>query len=115
VTYAYKGQENPIETIRYLNGALKTIHYQGFPVLKGYILQALSEAHAMAQQPHACWQSIGQLGHVLEQNKQVQERSNTRFNTASNTARKGINSLLLHDYRRALALMKKAYTPMIQR
>jgi transcriptional regulator with XRE-family HTH domain len=102
-------QENPAEAIRYLNGALKTIYYQGFPVLKGYILQALSEAYAMAQQPHACWQSIGQLEHVLEQYEQVQERSNTRFNTASFTAQKGIDALLLHDYRRALALMEKSF------
>lgn len=111
-------QENPVEAIRYLNGALKTIHYQGFPVLKGYILQALSETYAMAQQPQACWQTIGQLEHVLEQGERVQERSNTRFNAASYTAQKGINTLLLHDYRRALALMEKSlqtYDPALIR
>jgi len=111
-------QENPHEAIRYLKGALKTIHYQGLPVLKGYILQALSEAYAKAQQPQECWQSIGQVEHVLAQHQQHQERSNTRFNAASFTAQKGINALLLHDYQRALALMDKSlltYDPTLIR
>jgi transcriptional regulator with XRE-family HTH domain len=111
-------QENPHQAIRYLNGALKTIHYQGLPMLKGYILQALSEAYAKAQQPQECWQSIGHLEHVLEQHEHVQERSNTRFNAASFTAQKGINAVLLHDYQRALALMDKSlltYDPALIR
>ena len=111
-------QENPNEAIKYLKGALKTIHYQGLLVLKGYILQALSEAYAKAQQPQACWQSIGQLEHVLEQHEHFQERSNTRFNAASFTAQKGINALLLHDHQRALALMDKSlltYDPTLIR
>src|ERR1700687_5615071 len=72
----------------------------------------------ITKRSRASKQTIGQLEHVLEQGLQVQERSNTRFNVASYTAQKGINALLLHDYRRALALMEKSlqtYDPALIR
>ena len=101
-------QEKPIEAIKYLKGALKTIHYLGLPTLKAYTLQGLSEAYAKAQQAQECWQSIGQLEHILGQREQTTERSNTRLSIASVTAQKGINAVLLHDHRRALSLMDKS-------
>jgi transcriptional regulator with XRE-family HTH domain len=102
-------QEKPTDAIKYLQGALKTIHYLGLPTLKAYTLQGLSEAYAKAQQTQECWQSIGQLEHILEQGEHItEERSNTRLNTASVTAQKGINAVLLHDHQRALALMDKS-------
>jgi transcriptional regulator with XRE-family HTH domain len=111
-------KEDPSEAIRYLNGALKMIHYQGLPMLKGYILQALSEAYAKVQEEQACWQSIGQLERILDNQEQTPEHSNTRLNIASFTAQKGIDALLLHDYRRALALIEKSllkYDPTLIR
>jgi len=111
-------KEDPSEAIRYLKGALKMIHYQGLPTLKGYILQALSEAYAKVQEEQACWQSIGQLERILDNQEQTPERSNTRLNIASCTAQKGIDALLLHDYRRALALIDKSllkYDPTLIR
>lgn len=111
-------QEKPVEAIKYLKGALKTIHYLGLPTLKAYTLQGLSEAYAKAQQAQECWQSIGQLEHTLEQRGQTTERSNTRLSAASVTAQKGINAVLLHDHRRALSLMDKSlitYDPALIR
>jgi len=111
-------QEKPIEAIKYLKGALKTIHYLGLPTLKAYTLQGLSEAYAKAQQAQECWQSIGQLEHILGQREQTTERSNTRLSIASVTAQKGINAVLLHDHRRALSLMDKSlitYDPALIR
>ena len=103
-------QEKPLEAIKYLKGALKTIHYLGLPTLKAYTLQGLSEAYAKAQQAQECWRSIGQLEHILGQREQTTERSNTCLNIASVTAQKGINAVLLHDHRRALSLMDKSLT-----
>jgi len=103
-------KEKPAEAIKYLRGALKTIHYLGLPTLKAYTLQGLSEAYAKAKQAQECWQSIGQLERILDQREQTTERSNTRLSTASVTAQKGINAVLLHDHRRALALMDKSLT-----
>ena len=111
-------KEEPEEAIRYLNGALKTIHYLGLPTLKGYTLQALSEAYAKTQQAQECWRSIGQLERILDQREPATERSNTRLNMASVTAQKGINALLLHDHHRALALIDKSlitYDPALIR
>ncbi len=103
-------QEKPAEAIKYLKGALKTIHYLGLPTLKAYTLQGLSEAYAKAQQAQDCWQSVRQLERILEQRGLTIERSNMRLSTTSVTAQKGINAVLLHDHRRALALMNKSLT-----
>ena len=103
-------QDNPTEAIRYLNGALKTINNVGLPHLKGYILQALSEAYAKDQRPQECWHTIGLLERTLERQEQNQVPSKTRRFASSITAQKGVNAVLLHDYGRALALIDKSLT-----
>jgi tetratricopeptide (TPR) repeat protein len=103
-------KEEPEEAIRYLKGALRTIHYLGLPTLKGYTLQALSEAYAKTQQSQECWRSIGQLERTFEHGELGTERNNSRLNIASVTAQKGINAVLLHDHHRAIALIDKSLT-----
>lgn len=103
-------QDKQTEAIRYLNSALKTIHNVGLPHLKGYILQALSEAYAKDQRPQECWHSIGLLERTLERQEQSQATSKTRCYASSITAQKGVNAVLLHDYQRALALIDKSLT-----
>ena len=103
-------QDNPTEAIRYLNGALKTINNVGLPHLKGYILQALSEAYAKDQRSQECWHTIGLLERTLERQEQSQVPSKTRRFASSITAQKGVNAVLLHDYGRALSLIDKSLT-----
>jgi len=103
-------QDKQTEAIRYLNGAYKTINNVGLPHLKGYILQALSEAYAKDQRPQECWHTIGLLERTLERQEQNQVPSKTRRYASSITAQKGVNAVLLHDHRRALALIDKSLT-----
>lgn len=103
-------QDRQAEAIRYLNGALKSINNVGLPHLKGYILQALSEAYAKDQQPQECWHTIGLLERTLERQEQSQVPGKTRRYASSITAQKGVNAVLLHDYQRALALIDKSLT-----
>ena len=54
----YIQQQMPMDAIEYTNEALQLINGLGFPALRGYILQALSEAYAMAKQSKASWRNI---------------------------------------------------------
>ncbi len=103
-------QDKQAEAIKYLNGAFKTIHHVGLPNLKGYILQALSEAYAKDQRSQECEQSIGLLERTLERQEPNQAPTKTQLYASSITAQKGVNAVLLHDYRRALALIDKSLT-----
>ncbi len=103
-------QEKILEAISYLNDAFDTIRGYGYPLLKGNILQVRSEAHAKAQQQQECWRSIGLAETMLQQKKQVSERSHRLFNAASVTAHKGTDALILHDYERAISLFDKSLT-----
>lgn len=101
-------QEQSIEAIRYLNGGLEVIRYAGLPGVRSYMLQALSEAYAKAQQPRECWHSIHLAERALEQYEQTQQNSKTQLFASSITAQKGVNAVHLHDYERAEALIDKA-------
>ena len=103
-------QEKIPESISYLNNAFEVIQGHGYPLLKGNILQVRSEAYAKAQQQQECWRSIGLAETMLQQKKQVSERSHRLFNAASVTAHKGTDALILHDYERAISLFNKSLT-----
>ncbi len=112
-TFARRGvtsiqQNMPTEAITYLNGALKLVNGLGLPCLRGYILQALSEAYAMAQQAGQCWRHIDLAQRSLERRGEVLERSNCYPNTSSILAQKGVNAVLLGDNDYAIALIDKS-------
>ncbi|HEY4035195.1 MAG TPA: hypothetical protein VGL94_14640 [Ktedonobacteraceae bacterium] len=111
-------QEKPREAIKYLTGALNAIDRFSVPNLKGYALQALSEAHAKAQQSQESWRSIGQAERILERQDQSLEKSRSRFNSSSVLAQKGVDAVLLQDHERAIALIDKSlinYDPTVIR
>jgi tetratricopeptide (TPR) repeat protein len=101
-------QEAPLEATKYLRGALNNINQSGLPNLRGYTLQALSEAYAKSQQSNECWQSVRLAERILERPRDSLEQSRSRFSTASILAQKGVNAVLLHDYERAISLIEKS-------
>jgi tetratricopeptide (TPR) repeat protein len=101
-------QDKPKEAIKYLTGALHTIDRFSVPVLKGYTLQALSEAYAKAQQSQESWRSLGQAERILERHEHSQEKSRSRFNSSSVLAQKGVDAVLLQDHECAIALIDKS-------
>lgn len=102
---AFIQQQKPIDAIQYLESALSTIDNLDFPCLRGYIFQALSEAHAMAQHKDQCWNNIDLAEQVLTRRNSVIESSHCDLNTTSVTAQKGVNAVLLKDYSQALTLL----------
>ncbi len=111
-------QERPSEAINYLSAALETINNAGFPKLRGYILQALSEAYAKAQESQKCWHCISLAERVLERGETSYERYQARFSIASVTAQKGVDAVLLKEHDRAITLIDKSlinYDPTIIR
>ena len=122
-TLARKGvtliqQERPKEAIIHLSGALD-ITNDDLPSLKGHILQALAEAYAKDQQSQESWIYITQAESYLGTTHYVQERSLIRGVTpASISAQKGINAVLLHDYKQAINLIDESlntYDPALIR
>ena len=114
----YIQQQMPMDAIEYIHAALQLINGLGYPSLRGYILQALSEAYAMAQQPKASWRHIELAERTLERKGSTFERSNCQLNTTSVVAQKGINAVLLHDNERAITLIDKGliqYDPTLIR
>ncbi len=102
-------QYQPIEAITHLNGALTQANGTGLPCLRGYILQALSEAHAMAQQANESKRYIDLAQRALERRGEVPEHTYCQLNTTSVTAQKGVNAVLLHDNEYAIALLTKVW------
>lgn len=91
----------------------RSIIRQPLPLLKGYILQALSEAHAKLQQAQACWQCLAEAEKsVLGAQEHQQEKTGSliRCNTASLMAQKGVDAVLLQDYQEAIRLMSASLT-----
>ena len=122
-TLARKGvtliqQERPKEAIIHLSGALD-ITTDDLPSLKGHILQALAEAYAKDQQSQESWTYITQAESYLGTTHYVQEKSLIRGVTpASISAQKGINAVLLHDYKQAINLIDESlntYDPALIR
>jgi tetratricopeptide (TPR) repeat protein len=101
-------EERPTEAITLLTAALDSINHVGLPYLRGYILQALSEAYAKAQAPQQCWQCIGLAERILERGNAASEQSQAKFTTASVMAQKGVDAVLLKDHHRAIALIDRS-------
>lgn len=100
-------QYQPVEAITYLNGALTLANGSGLPCLRGYILQALSEAHAIAQHSNESKRYIDLAQRALERRGEVQERTYCQLTTTSVTSQKGVNAVLLRDYNYALTLIDR--------
>ena len=114
----YIQQNMPTDALVFLNESLHLIDGYGLSYLRGYILQALSEAYAMSQQPQASWRMIDLAERALERKGSVLERSYCQANTTSTTAQKGVNAVLLHENDRAIALIEKGlskYDPTLVR
>ena len=114
----YIQQNKSTDAVVFLNEALHLIDGYGLPYLRGYILQALSEAYAMSQQPQASWRMIDLAERALERKGSALERSYCQANTTSTTAQKGVNAVLLHENDRAIALIEKGlskYDPTLVR
>lgn len=111
-------EDQPIDAIRHLNGALKLINNAGLSKLRAYALQALSEAYAKTQQTQQSWQCVILAERLLENCDTSPERYQARINTASLIAQKGVNAVLLKEHDRAIALIDKSlihYDPTMLR
>ena len=110
-------QEKPQEAILYLVSALNILDGADSSILRGYILQGLSEAYARAGQACESWRSIEEAEKYPT--GQVQEWSFIRGVTlASLTAQKGVNAVLLGEYQQALTYIDeglKIYDPALHR
>lgn len=105
-------QGKPEQAILYLENALNIIDNQNLPKLRGYILQALSEANAQTQRRYECWSYATQAEEISLQ--AVQEQSLIRFNPASVVSQKGVDAVFLGDFKIAIELIDqglKTYHP----
>lgn len=102
-------QEKPQEAVLYLTGALNILDGHTSSVLRGYILQGLSEAYAKANRTNESWGSIEQAEGYQTEQVQVHERSLIRGVTvASIAAQKGVNAVILHEHQRAITLIDES-------
>lgn len=102
-------QEKPEVAIIYLTGALNILDGYDSSVLRGYILQGLSEAYAKANMADESWRSIERAEEYQTDQVHIQERSLIRgVTTASIAAQKGVNAVLLREYQRAILLLDKS-------
>ncbi len=114
-------QEQPEQALLYLNAALPLIDEQPLPLLKGYILQALSEAYAKLHQDQGCWQYLAAAEKsvlVAEAHSPEKNVGLVRCNTASIMAQKGVDAVLLQDFSQAVHLISSSlviYDPRLVR
>ena len=111
-------QMKPIDAIQYLEGALIFIKGYDLPCLECYIYQALSEAYAMAQQSQKSWSNVVLAEKALQRKNEVLGISKVSSNTTSVTSQKGVNAVLLKDYKQALTLLDAGlakYDPNLRR
>jgi transcriptional regulator with XRE-family HTH domain len=114
-------EERAHDALRYLTAALETIRQAGLPGLRGYALQALSEAYAKSGQPQESWRAIGLAERILERyedGQQEGERTQAKIDMATVTAQKGVNAVLLGEYERAITSIEKSlqsYDPTLVR
>ena len=105
-------QSKAKQAILYLDNALNIIEARSLPKLQGYILQALSEAYAQDQQAYESWSHLERAQAITVQ--PGQELSFIRFNPSSTVAQKGVDSVFLGEYRKAIELIDqslKIYDP----
>ncbi|QBD82592.1 XRE family transcriptional regulator [Ktedonosporobacter rubrisoli] len=102
-------QEKPQEAVIYLVGALNLLDDHGSLVLRGYILQGISEAYAKVARADESWRSIEQAEKYQTECVCIQERSLIRgVTTASIAAQKGVNAVLLREHQRAITLIDES-------
>jgi transcriptional regulator with XRE-family HTH domain len=105
-------QSKPKQAILYLDNALNIIDARHLPKLKGYILQALSEASAQDKRAHESWSYLGKAEAIIMQS--AQEQSFIRFHPAATLAQKGVDAVFLEEYKDAIEsidLSLKSYYP----
>ena len=111
-------QNRPGKAVEYLNGAYQTITGQGLPHLRGYILQALSEAYGQLGEARESWHHLDLAEHALGRESGIIERTHCQANTTSVIAQRGVNAVWLTDYNRAVGLIEKGlrtYDPTLVR
>lgn len=104
--------------IEFLDKAHELIKELHLPYLQGYIFQALSEAHAVAQHEYDSNLNIDLAQYALAHCGEVPERSHCEANTTSVTAQKGVNAVHLHNYTSAITLIDQGianYNPTLVR
>jgi transcriptional regulator with XRE-family HTH domain len=99
-------QDKAKQALLYLDNALNIVGELNLPKLKGYLLQAFSEANAQDRRERECWDSIDQAESIVVQ--PTQERSLVRFNTTAVVAQKGVDAVLLKDYKGAIRLINNS-------
>jgi tetratricopeptide (TPR) repeat protein len=105
-------QSKAKQAILYLDNALNIIDARSLPKLKGYILQALSEAYAQDSHAYESWSHLERAQAIIVQ--PGQELSFIRFNPSSTVAQKGVDSVFLGEYKNAIELINqslKSYDP----
>ncbi|HEU5380508.1 MAG TPA: helix-turn-helix transcriptional regulator [Ktedonobacteraceae bacterium] len=101
------------QAILYLDNALNIIADRNLPKLKGYTLQALSEANAQEQHMRESWSCIEQVENIAISPFE-EEQSLIRFHSSSVIAQKGIDAVFLRDFKTAIDLINqslKTYYP----
>jgi tetratricopeptide (TPR) repeat protein len=96
----------------YLDNALNVIGTQDLPRLKGYTLQALSEANAQNHLEYESQLYLTQAEEIILSPEQ--EQSFIRFNPASTVAQKGVDAVFLGEYRHSIEFLDqsiKSYSP----
>jgi transcriptional regulator with XRE-family HTH domain len=105
-------QSKPKQAILYLDNALTIIDARNLPKLKGYILQALSEASAQDKRAYESWSYLGKAEAIAVQ--PTQEQSFIRFHPAATLAQKGVDAVFLEEYKDAIESIDqslKSYYP----
>jgi tetratricopeptide (TPR) repeat protein len=105
-------QSKPRQAIFYLDNALNIVGTRNLPKLKGYILQALSEANAQDKCAYESWAYLSRAEAITVQS--VQERSLIRFNPASTLAQRGVDAVFLEEFKDAIEFIDqslKSYDP----
>lgn len=114
----YIQQQKPESAITDLEQALALADGSGLPCLRGYILQALSEAHAIAQHPNESKRYADLAQRALERRGEVLEQTHCTLTTTSVTCQRGVNAVWLHDNEYAITLIDKGlskYDPTLVR
>lgn len=99
-------QSKAKQAILYLDNALNIIDARNLPKLKGYILQALSEAHAQDGHASESWSHLERAQAIIVEPSQ--ELSFIRFNPGSTLAQRGIDAVFLGEYKEAIELIDQS-------
>ena len=105
-------QSKPKQAMLYLDNALNIVGTRNLPKLKGYTLQALSEANAQDKRAYESRSYLGKAEAITVQ--PTQEQSLIRFNPTSTLAQKGVDAVFLGEYKSAVESIDqslKSYDP----